>query len=353
MTLSTRKLGDDNVTEIGFGTMGMVGFYNGQTSTNEDALNVFPAESLRNSPRRFYEEGCTLWDTADIYHDSEVLMGKWFDRNGKRDQIFLATKFGFTMNGPNNSIQHMKTAFEQSLKSLATDHIDLYYLHVGNLSAPWLSQSYNLYSALTKVFRSKKTVRAMAELVKEGKVNYLGLSEISAETLRRAHPPIAAVQVEYSLFSLTIEHIGFLKACRQLGVTVVAYSPLGRGMLTGFMYKTNADFPDDDLRKHIQRHSDENLPNILKVVNLFTDIGKATASQITLAWLLAQGQDIIPIPGTRRIKCLKENLESSQIKHSTEEIARIRDLTKRPNLVRLDRYPEGFDLAPFADTVKE
>ncbi|KAJ3504301.1 hypothetical protein NLJ89_g8004 [Agrocybe chaxingu] len=329
MAFPTRKIGNDDVSEIGFGLMGLSAFY-GPIGSDEERFKVLDAA---------LEEGCTFWDTADIYGDSEDLVGKWFKRTGKRDQIFLATKFGFTPTFPNGKPEYVKSSCEKSLKRLGVETIDLYYIHRADKTVP-----------------IEHTVGAMAELVKEGKVRYLGISEVSSETLRRAHAvhPIAAFQVEYSPFCLDIEDekIALLKTCRELGITVVAYSPLGRGMLTG-TYRSHSDIPPDDARTHIPRFSEANFPNIVKLVDGVKELGKkhdATASQVTLAWLLAQGNDIIPIPGTKKIKYLKENLDASKIKLSPEEVAQVRKIANDADATVGDRYPPALMEQLFADT---
>ncbi|KAF5316720.1 hypothetical protein D9619_006564 [Psilocybe cf. subviscida] len=266
------------------------------------------------------ELGCTNWDTADMYGDNEDLVGKWFKYSGKRDKIFLATKFGVTPTGINNAPEYIRSAVEKSLKRLGVDQIDLYYAHRADNNVP-----------------IEQTVSEMAKLVKEGKVRYLGLSEVSEAALRRAHAvhPIAALQVEYSPFFLDIEEpkIGLLKACEELGVAVIAYSPLGRGMLTG-TYKSNDDIPEDDWRKVVPKFSNENFPNILKLVSTLEGIGKkhnATAGQITLAWLLTRSPSVISIPGTKKIKYLKENLDALSIKLTDEEIKEIKGVADEAN----------------------
>ncbi|KAF9057537.1 NADP-dependent oxidoreductase domain-containing protein [Panaeolus papilionaceus] len=330
MSLPTHKIGNDDVTAIGFGLMGLSAFY-GAIENDEERFKVLDTA---------VELGCTNWDSADIYGDNEDLIGKWFKRTGKRNEIFLATKFGVTPQGPNGKPDYVRSACEKSLKRLGIDTIDLYYLHVLPIEVPIVT-----------------TVSAMAELVKQGKVRYLGLSEISAATLRRAHAvhPITAVQVEYSPFFLDIEdeRIGLLKACRELDIAVVAYSPLGRGMLTG-TYKSNEAIPADDWRKTIPRFNNDNFPNILKLVDDFQEIGKkhnATAGQVALAWLLAQGNDIVPIPGTKKIKYLKENLDALKVKLSSQEVNEIRSFAERANKdITGDRYPTASMGYVFADT---
>jgi len=330
MSFSTRKIGNDKVPSIGFGLMGLSAFY-GEPGSDEERFKVLDAA---------FQQGCTLWDTADIYGDNEELICKWFKRSGQRDKIFLATKFGFNQSGQiNGKPEYVRSAAEKSLKRLGVDCIDLYYLHRADAQVP-----------------IEKTVGAMAELVKEGKVRYLGLSEVSAQTLRRAYAihPISAVQVEYSPFSLDIEDekIGLLKACRELGVTVVAYSPLGRGMLTG-RYKSTDDLPKDDYRRILPRFSNENFPNILKLVDGIQEVGKrhaATAGQVTLAWLLAQGDDVIPIPGTTQIKYLTENLGAARLTLSSEELQGVREIAEKADATLGMRYPPQSMAQLFVDT---
>ncbi|KAJ7659163.1 Aldo keto reductase [Mycena polygramma] len=246
---STRKIGSSTFSGIGFGAMGIFSFY-GAVESGEERFKVLDAA---------HAAGCTFWDTADLYGDSEELIGKWFKRTGKRGDIFLCSKFGVRM--PSHSIDgspaYVRTATESSLKKLGVDHIDLYYLHRADPNTP-----------------IESIVGAMVEFVKAGKVKHLGLSEVSAETLRRAHAvhPIAA---EYSPFSLDIEDpkIGLLAAARELRVQIVAYSPLGRGLLTG-QYKSPDDFEEGDFRKMVPRFSAENFPNILKLADGLKTIGQ-------------------------------------------------------------------------------
>ncbi|KAF8998393.1 NADP-dependent oxidoreductase domain-containing protein [Cyathus striatus] len=332
MPLPTRKIGNDHVSAIGFGAMGMSTGY-GSVVSDEESFKVLDAA---------LEAGSTFWDTADVYKNNEELLGKWFKKTGKRPKIFLATKFGFVLNSPriiNGDPEYVKQAAEESLKKLGVDQIDLYYFHRADKTVP-----------------IEKTVNAMAELVKEGKVRYLGLSEVSSNTLRRAHAvhPIAAVQVEYSPFALDIEDekIGLLKTCRELGVTVVAYSPLGRGILTG-QYKSPDDFEEGDFRKIIPRFSKENFPNILKLVDGLESIAKrhnATAGQVSLAWLLGQGEDIIPIPGTKKIKYLLENIGATKLKISADELQEVREIANRADASQADRYPAFIQETLFVET---
>ncbi|KAJ7489023.1 NADP-dependent oxidoreductase domain-containing protein [Mycena latifolia] len=334
MSFPTRKIGGVSVSAIGFGAMGIAGAY-GAVGDDEERFKVLDAA---------YAAGCTMWDTADIYMDSEDLIGKWFKRTGKRDEIFLATKFGFVaMTGDrviDGSPEYARRSVEKSLKRLGVDCIDLFYLHRADSTVP-----------------IEHTVGAMAEFVKEGKVKHLGLSEVSASTLRRAHAvhPIAAVQVEYSPFTLDIENpkIALLDTCRELGVAVVAYSPLGRGLLSGH-YRSPEDFDATDFRRMIERYNATNFPNILKIADGLTAIGKkyngATSSQVALAWLLAQGQDVIPIPGTKKLKYLEENLAAVKLTLSAEDIAAIRKLAVDADAQQGERYPPSLAAVMFVET---
>ncbi|KAJ6632596.1 NADP-dependent oxidoreductase domain-containing protein [Mycena sp. CBHHK59/15] len=307
MAIPTRKIGQSLVSEIGFGAMGISSFY-GPVGSDEERFKVLDAA---------FAGGCRHWDTAHIYRDSEELIGKWFKRTGNRNEIFLATKFGVTPNVTRGDPAFVKEQVATSLARLGVDRIDLYYQHRIDPKTP-----------------IEITVGAMAELVKEGKVKYLGLSECSAKALRRAHAihPISALQIEYSPFVLDIEDpkIALLETARELGVTIVAYSPLGRGLLTG-QYKSPEDFDRDDFRRIIPKYSAENFPKILDVVSRLKKIGEkhnATAGQVTLAWILAQGPEFVVIPGTKKIKYLEENLGAAAIKLSAEDIAAVRQIAE-------------------------
>ncbi|KAJ8472509.1 hypothetical protein ONZ45_g16626 [Pleurotus djamor] len=332
--LPTRKIGTHNVSAVGFGTMGLSAYY-GSVASDEERLAVFDAA---------YERGCTFWDTADVYGDSEDLIGKWFKKSGKRDDIFLATKFGMASpNGkfPDGDPEYVPKAIDSSLKRLGVETIDLYYLHRPDPTVP-----------------IELTVGAMAEGVKAGKIKYLGLSECSAATLRRAHAvhPISALQVEYSPFTLDIEDekIGLLKAARELGVTVIAYSPLGRGLLTG-QIRSRSDLEEGDFRLAIPRYSEENFPNILKIADHLKVIGQrhnATAGQVALAWVLAQGDDFIPIPGTKKVKYLDENLGALKVALSKDELEEVRTAAAASEASVGDRYPAMMQAVLFADTAE-
>ncbi|KAI0044142.1 Aldo/keto reductase [Auriscalpium vulgare] len=334
MSLPTRKIGNTQVAALGFGHMGLSMGY-GAVGTDEERLQFLDG---------VFERGCTNWDTADSYGrgDSETLIGKWFARTGKRKDIFLATKFGLAdpKRFPNGEPTYAKEECNASLARLQTDYVDLYYLHRADPKVP-----------------IEKTVAAMAELVKEGKVKYLGLSEVSAATLRRAHAvhPIAALQVEYSAIELSIESdkVDLLRTARELGVTVVAYSPLGRGLLTG-QYKSAAEFPEGDFRRMIPRFSEANFPHILALADGLAKIAtvlSATAGQVALAWLLAQGDNIIPIPGTKKLKYLDENIGALKLTLTESEVAAVRVLAdKAMQAVVGERLPPAYNALTYGDT---
>ncbi|TFY63594.1 hypothetical protein EVJ58_g3155 [Rhodofomes roseus] len=308
MSLPQRTIGKHIVSAIGYGCMGISAFY-AKPLPDEERLQILD---------EVYKSGVTHWDTADVYADSEDLLSKWFKRSGKRSEIFLATKFGLGSGVPGRTVNG---------DPAADPNVPI-----------------------------EKTVEAMAELVKEGKVKYLGLSEISESTLRRAHAvhPITAIQVEYSPFTLDIEDPKFalLKAARELGVAVVAYAPLGRGLITG-EYTKPEDFDESDYRRAIPRYSHENFPRILKLAAGLKAIGQrhnATAGQVSLAWLLAQGPDILPIPGTTKIHRLHENLGAASLKLTPGDIAEVRKVAQDADAASGERYPPHLAKALFGDT---
>ncbi|KAH8681968.1 aldo-keto reductase [Xylariales sp. PMI_506] len=274
-----------------------------------------------------YKAGEIFWDTADEYGDSEDLLGKWFTSNPeKRKDIFLATKFAirsdFSKPGAiivDSSPEYCKKAIEKSLKRLGLPSVDLYYVH-----------------RLDKKTPIEKTMEAMVELKNAGKFKYIGLSECSADSLRRAHAihPITCVQVEYSAFCTAIEspEINILATARELGVAVVCFSPLGNGFLTGTLRKREDFTKPGDLRGVIPWLKEENLDSNVAIVDQLTEIANTkgiTTPQLALTWLMAQGDDIFAIPGTKNIDRLKENLGSLKVTISPEEEKKIRELSAR------------------------
>jgi aryl-alcohol dehydrogenase-like predicted oxidoreductase len=304
------SLGKLDVSRIGLGTMAMSGYYLDPESTE--------AESIRTIQRAL-DLGVTHLDTAEIYgpYANEELVGQAI--KGRRDEIVLATKFGFVSHagdGPgvlDSSPANIRTAADGSLKRLGTDHIDLYYQHRVDPNTP-----------------IEETVGALAELVAEGKVRHIGLSEAGPETIRRAHAvhPIAALQTEYSLWTRDPED-ELLPLLRELGIGFVPYSPLGHGFLTG-QIRSNEQLADDDWRKTNPRFSGENFQRNLRIVDEVQAVASeagATPAQVALAWLLAQGDDIAPIPGTKRVSRVEENTAADQLELSAEQIERLNSLT--------------------------
>jgi aryl-alcohol dehydrogenase-like predicted oxidoreductase len=301
------KLGDLDVARIGLGTMGMTGTY---------GADLDDAESIRTIHRAI-ELGVTLIDTAEIYgpFTNEELVGRAL--KGKRDQVVLATKFGFVSHageGPwhiDSSPANVRAAVEGSLKRLDTDHIDLYYQHRVDPNTP-----------------IEETAGTLADLVAEGKIGHIGLSEAWVDNIRRAHAvhPIAALQSEYSLWTRDQEG-EVLSVLRELGIGLVAYSPLGRGFLTGNI--RSAGQVAADSRADNPRFSGENFEHNLRLVEQVEAIAAeagATPAQVALAWLLAQGNDIAPIPGTRRVSRLEENVAADAVELTAEQVKRLTEL---------------------------
>jgi aryl-alcohol dehydrogenase-like predicted oxidoreductase len=319
-SLPLRALGGARVSAIGLGCMGMSEFY-GPPDDAESQKTI----------HRALELGCTLLDTADMYgpHTNEELVGRALE--GKRDQVFLATKCGVLRDptnpmarGVDGSPTYVRRAIEGSLRRLRVDCVDLYQLHRVDPKTP-----------------IEDTVGALADLVKEGKTRFVGLSEANAETLRRAHAvhPIASMQTEYSLWTRDPED-SVLAACRELGIGFLAYSPLGRGFLTGQIKSPN-DFAPDDFRRVAPRFQGDNFVKNLELVahieRLAQDKG-CTPSQLALAWVLAQGDFVVPIPGTKRRKYLEDNVGAIRVTLTAEDREAIEAVFPHGAAIGL-RYP--------------
>ncbi|WP_374292088.1 aldo/keto reductase [Paenirhodobacter enshiensis] len=322
--MEQRKLGEFTVSAIGLGCMGL-----------SQAYGVQDEEASIRTLHRAVELGVTFFDTAEVYgpHRNERLLGRALKPH--RDRLVIATKFGFTYNparrdfgeitGTDGTPANARRVAEASLKRLDTDVIDLYYLHRADPAVP-----------------IEETVGAMADLVAEGKVRAIGLSEVSAETLRRAHAvhPITALQSEYSLWTRDVETNGVLAACRDLGVSFVPFSPLGRGFLTGQVTMGEGDF-----RESLPRFQPKNAEANRKLVAVIEQIATAkgaTAAQVALAWVLAQGADIIPIPGAKKIPHLEQNVAAAGVTLDQADLALL-DQTFAPEHVAGGRYPEQFE----------
>lgn len=323
--MNARTLGPDGpeVSEIGLGCMGMSAFY-GATDEGEALQTIHRALDL----------GCNFLDTSDMYgpHTNERLVGRAIE--GRRDEVFLATKFaiklerghdGTSVRSIDGSPDYVRSACDGSLERLGVERIDLYYQHRVDPNTP-----------------IEETVGAMAELVAAGKVRYLGLSEASAETIRRAHAvhPITAVQTEYSLWTRDVE-AEILPTLQELGIALVAYSPLGRGFLSG-RFSSPEELDDGDFRRYGPRFTGENLEHNTHLVQRVRELAEEkgiAAGQLALAWVLHRGEHIVPIPGTKRVAYLEENLAAAAVKLSDEDVQRIAEMVPAAAGERYD--PQG------------
>ncbi|BAE64121.1 unnamed protein product [Aspergillus oryzae RIB40] len=320
------------VTPIGYGAMSLSAYYTNTPEPDSKRLAFLD---------HVYATGQRFWDTANNYGDNEELIGKWLALNpDKRKDIVLATKFGQVGGGPGrNDAAYARECCERSLEKLQTSYIDLYYVHRVDTAVP-----------------IEKTVEGLVGLVREGKVRHIGLSEVSPQTLRRAHAvhPIAAIQMEYSLFALDVEKpkTDLLNTTKELGVALVAYSPLSRGLLSGRL-KSPDDLEEGDFRRGIPRFFPENFHKNLELAEKLHTIAARngiTVGQLALAWLLAQGDNVIPIPGTKSIDYFNENMGALEVELGMQDLREIRAAAEKAD-VRGHRYAvETSPNSYFADT---
>ncbi len=323
------KLGSQGLVtpQIGLGCMGMTTLMGGDIYGAADE-----AEAIKTIHRSL-ELGGNFLDTADLYGPllNEQLIAKAI--SGNRDQYILATKFGFEINDDgaltgaiNGKKDYIKKAVERSLQNLKTDYIDLYYQHRLDFNTP-----------------IEETIEAMGELVKEGKVKYIGLSEVSAKTIKRAHAvhPISAVQTEYSLFERNVEAQGIKAAMEELGITLIAYSPLGRGFLSG-QFQSPDDFPENDFRRTVPKFQGEQFQknlDLLKEIQTMAAEKDVTSPQLALAWILAKGA--LPIPGTKRVKYVEQNIGATEINLTKDDLDRLESIIPLDTETG-DRYAADF-----------
>lgn len=317
--MKSRKLGNLQVSTIGLGCMGMSEFYG--ESNPEDSIKTI---------RKAHELGVNFFDTADVYGngDNEKLLGEALSEI--RNNVIIATKCGIvrdandpTARGLNGKPEYIIRCCDASLKRLNINHIDLYYLHRVDSETP-----------------IEESMYALAELVKEGKINHIGLSEVDAETIRRAHAihPLSAIQSEYSLWSRSVENV-IIPLCRELGIGFVPYSPLGRGFLTGKIVSPDL-LDDNDFRRNLPRFQEENFKlnmNIVTCLETLAKLKNCSTAQLALAWVIAQGDDIVPIPGTKRIKYLEENIAAMNVSLSENDLQEISQIST-VNAAKGERY---------------
>eukprot|EP01129_Flabellula_baltica_P007049 TRINITY_DN26_c0_g1_i1.p1 TRINITY_DN26_c0_g1~~TRINITY_DN26_c0_g1_i1.p1 ORF type:complete len:323 (+),score=74.06 TRINITY_DN26_c0_g1_i1:207-1175(+) len=313
----TRRIGDFEINPIGLGCMGLSAFYEPRP-TEEEGIELL---------RKAVDAGYNFFDTASVYGPmtNEVLVGKAF--KDVRDKVVVATKWVFKLDGSfeiDGSPENARATCEGCLERLGVDQIDLFYMH-----------------RMDKKRDIEESVQGMADLVKEGKVKYIGLSEVGSENIRRAHAvhPITAVQTEYSLFSLDVEN-DVLDTCKELGITLVAYSPLGRGFLTGAITSPD-DLEENDWRRTNPRFQGENFAKNLELVEFIKEFAEekgCTPAQLALAWVLAQGDNIVVIPGTTKEKYMLQNMGANDVVLTEDDLARIRERLNQFGPTQGDRY---------------